>query len=636
MPTPDLKDFRAQLETNPDTERPTAQAPARGTATGQVPMEAAAQVPAQTPAPVTPGPQQLKRSSSTDIDMETEADIDMETEADTDEKVLSHDEKLLIVRAISKASDDPATFKNALDNALPFSMDFRKLQALLHPDKYHGEEKDRAQEAFQKLLSFREKSGGLLPGEADKHTNFYYGNDASRPVEHVEGRLSSYHKDAHERATPHLKVLFYALEKSPRLNPQADLEGLDEKAKAAVAALESINAELRVGNKQMKKDPDLGIIRYSDLFMRWRVFFLQPELIPTQSAANLQWCEKFRYPNEWANFGVSDSPANSSANSQPQAGADIPGNSIQLWNATGGQTRIIAIVPRNTTRSVNPGYTSSGEAIRMIQWLGKISARFVVEDAQGRVRLVSSAAAGGQPALDGATRAKIPSTLHEEKDIRELRDQVRAGGQYGLEWLAVGELNPGKSRLPFIVAGFWHQGPTTPLRQEGVSRSALKKILAPREADRLIAENMIGDPGYSVKEALAILSPIADSPYRPGAPLALPDREQNFYPWSPSMPQQFPPALNAPQVPHFQQLLAPAQFQLLPQYQQPSAPAQFQLPPQFQQSFLPQAQQAFYPQPSFQPTYGQYPGAFAAPPQPLFDFSKQAPATQFPKQEEEL
>jgi hypothetical protein len=34
---------------------------------------------------------------------------------------------------------------------------------------------------------------------------------------------------------------------------------LDERAKAAVAALDSINAELRVGNEQMKKDPGLGI-----------------------------------------------------------------------------------------------------------------------------------------------------------------------------------------------------------------------------------------------------------------------------------------------------------------------------------------------------------------------------------------
>ncbi|KAL2704579.1 hypothetical protein AAEP93_005650 [Penicillium crustosum] len=354
MPTPDLKDFRAQLET-PDTNRPTPQAPAQGTATGHVPVQAAAQAPAQSPAPVTPEPQQRQRPSSADTDMEE------------DEEDLSHNEKLLIIRAISDASDDPTMFKNALDNALPFAVDFRKLQALLHPDKYHGEEKIQAQKAFQKLLSFREKSGGLLPGEADRHTNFYYGNDASRPVEHVEGRLSSYHKDAYERATPHLK---------------ANLEGLDEKAKAAVAALDSINAEMRVGNEQMKKDPDLGTIR--------------------------------------------------------------------------------------------------------------------------------------------------------------------AGGQYGLNWLAVGELEPGKSRLPFIVAGFWHQGPTTPLRAEGVSRSALKKILAPREADRLIAENMIGDPGYSVKEALTILSPVANSHYRSGALLALPDKEQNFYSWFLSMPQQFPPALNAP------------------------------------------------------------------------------------------
>ncbi|KAJ5402746.1 uncharacterized protein N7487_008642 [Penicillium crustosum] len=95
---------------------------------------------------------------------------------------------------------------------------------------------------------------------------------------------------------------------------------------------------------------------------------------------------------------------------------------------------------------------------------------------------------------------------------------------------------------------------------------------------------MIGDPGYSVKEALTILSPVANSHYRSGALLALPDKEQNFYSWFLSMPQQFPPALNAP----------------------------------------------------FQPTYGQYLGAFAAPPQPLFDFSKQAHATQIPQREEEL
>jgi hypothetical protein len=149
MPTPDLKDLRAQLETNPGTERPTPQAPAQGTATGQVPVQAAPQAPAQTPAPVTPGPQQHQRSSFTDTDME-------ENEED-----LSHNEKLLIIRAISDASDDPTTFKNALDNALPFAMDFRKLQALLHPDKYHGEEKIQAQKAFQSMCTVTDVVGIL-------------------------------------------------------------------------------------------------------------------------------------------------------------------------------------------------------------------------------------------------------------------------------------------------------------------------------------------------------------------------------------------------------------------------------------------------------------------------------------------
>lgn len=144
MPTPDLKDFRAQLETNPDTERPIPQVPAQGTAT-----QADAQAPAQSPAPVTPGPQQHQRSSPTDTNMQ-------ESEED-----LSHNEKLLIIRAISDVSDDPATFKNALDNALPFAMDFRKLQALLHPDKYHGEEKIQAQKAFQSMCTVTDVVGIL-------------------------------------------------------------------------------------------------------------------------------------------------------------------------------------------------------------------------------------------------------------------------------------------------------------------------------------------------------------------------------------------------------------------------------------------------------------------------------------------
>lgn len=147
MPTPDLKDFRAQLKMHPDTERLTPQAPAQGTATGQVPVQAVAQAPAQTTATVTPDPQMHQRSSSTDTDMEGDGED------------ISHSEKLHIIRVISDASDDLTTFKNALDKSLPFAVDFRKLQALLHPDKYHGEEKIQAEKAFQSMCTVTDVIG---------------------------------------------------------------------------------------------------------------------------------------------------------------------------------------------------------------------------------------------------------------------------------------------------------------------------------------------------------------------------------------------------------------------------------------------------------------------------------------------
>lgn len=52
--------------------------------------------------------------------------------------------------------------------------------------------------------------------------------------------------------------------------------------------------------------------------------------------------------------------------------------------------------------------------------------------------LRSSAAAGGQPALEGAKIAGIPGTLQKDEEIRNLRQRVRSGGQYGLNWVAVG------------------------------------------------------------------------------------------------------------------------------------------------------------------------------------------------------
>jgi hypothetical protein len=453
-----------------------------------------------------------------------------------------------------------------------------------------------------------------MPGEADRHTNFYHGN-ANRLQEHVEGQLSPSHKKTHQLASQHLRVLFSALAKNPRLNPYEEGE-LGKDAQAAVDQLNSMNARMKEDNEKQKKEPELGKIRYDDLFGLWRPMFLQPELKASQTTAILDWCRKFGYPAEWAVFDTQPS----STDPGRRGAGDKSGNSIQLWNATGGK-RTIAIVPRRTTRSIKPGYTSSGEKIQMIQHLGLYSARFVVEDTEGRVGLRSSAAAGGQPALDGAKMVRTPTTMQKDEEIVQLRKTVRQGGQYGLNWVAVGEWDPTRKALPFIVVGFWHQGTQGSLQEAGLSRAALKKILAPREAERLIAESMTSDPDLSLKEALYLICPDA----KPVTPLALPSSNMG-YPWF----QQLPSAMNAPQALPIQQPPEGSQFNFPPQYQ-------FPFPPQALQAFA-QAQQLPYQQLGLQPTGVQAPGSFNAPPQPLFNFPKYSPAmaNQVAGPEEEL
>jgi hypothetical protein len=403
--------------------------------------------------------------------------------------------------------------------------------------------------------------------------------------------------------------------------------------------IDAINTKIRNDNKLGNKDFDLGIVRADKFLTMWGPLF-RPEgemLKPTQMMALQEFCRQFHYPNGWANLPPSGQnyltkPTDQfQPESTAQASTSVSQNSIQLRNASaGGQIRAISIRPRTTARSIKPGFTSSGERITMIQLLGLSSARFVVEDAQGGIRLVSSAASGGSPALEGAMKAKIQETLRKEEDIRVLRDRVRAGGTYGLKFVAVGEWDARKDRLPFIVVGFYHEGDNAPLREEGLSRSALRKILAPREADRLIAENMVSNPSIPLKDALRMLSPAQPESLPMQQPyLGLPDREQNSYPWLASVPYQM--LQTAPsQHPAFAQ-----HFQPSPAAQQPF-PSQFQQQPAFAQQFQPSHTQHPFPAqfqqfPShmgFQSPYAQYPQPmpFSAPPQPIMDISKQAPA----------
>ena len=304
----------------------------------------------------------------------------------------------------------------------------------------------------------------------------------------------------------------------------------------------------------------------------------------------------------------------SQASAPPQHLTDSP-NNLQLYNASaGGQIRTISVRPRTIVRSVKPGYTSSGEKIVMIQPMGTSYARFVVEDGQG-MRLVSSTAAGGNAALYGAQSVGIPETVRRETEIENLRDRVRGGGTYGLKFVALGEWDPRKERLPFIVVGFYHQSPSLPEVEVGISRSALRKVLAPREADRLIAESMVGDPNISLKEALLALSPAKQGePFTQNPPLGLPASQQNPFPWPnmPQMPQQNP----FQQIPAFSQKLQP--------------------PPSFPTTFF---NQQFPSHMAFQSPYAQYPqqNPFIAPYQPVIDPYKQGHAfeSSIPQPEEE-
>ncbi|KAJ5602067.1 hypothetical protein N7510_011601 [Penicillium lagena] len=272
------------------------------------------------------------------------------------------------------------------------------------------------------------------------------------------------------------------------------------------------------------------------------------------------------------------------------ATAASPGNRITLQSVS-GQKRVIALKPRKTHRAVQPGFTSSGEKILFIQSLGlNGNARFVVTDAEGNVRLVSASSAGGQPALDGAKRTGVPYTLQDPAKILELRDLVRCGGVYGLEFVAIGEWDMTNTRLPFIVVLFYHENEKG-RREEAISRSSLTKILAKREAEKLVAESIVGDPEMSLKEAL--MSQVA------------PKKQEDL-------------SNNVPPLLPYGQQSQPWWFQTTPQHH--GSHAVFNAGP-LQQPYSNQFQQ-FVPQQFQQPSIHQFqPGPFAMPPQPVLDSS---------------
>jgi hypothetical protein len=458
-----------------------------------------------------------------------------------------------------------------------------------------------------------------------------------------------------EEATPYLVELCQGLEANP--------DGKSSDWPIAVEGIDNINGRIQNDNIKLKKDPKLGQVDYEKFCALWRAMFKMPESYRSaQMGAIREMCKQSDYPSGWANCppssenyfsrgGAPETPGRQEASGQPRDTGfpQIPGQSqptgqtqpignpqatrqsilpqhlsetpkdLKIYNASaGGQIRTVSVRPRIIARTIRPGYTASGEKIVMIQPLGLSNARFVIEDAQG-LRLVSSSAAGGNAALYAAQSVGIQKTVRDEEKLLKLRERVQSGGTYGLKFVALGEWDPRKGRLPFIVVGFYHQSPSMPEAEVGLSRTALKKVLASREADRLIAESMVGDPNTPLKEALLALSPVKHGesftqnlpPGLPAGkqntPLGLPASQQNPFLW-PNMPQM-------PQQNSFQQ---------------------FQPPPSFPTTFFNQQLPSHM---AFQSPYAQYPqqNPFIAPYQPVLDPYKQGHAYEpsIPRPEEE-
>ena len=380
----------------------------------------------------------------------------------------------------------------------------------------------------------------------------------------MEDALSDYHKNSHQEATNLLKDLYIGIQNYPNSNTAAQdtyaATGCPGDVKLPAIALDEINEWIKKENVSRNKDPELGIIRYQQMLGLWRASIAQPAIKHLQTEALISFCQQFGYPEGWAKIGMASRPAQAQA--QPTQAESTQAQSAQAQSTqilsqgqptsvigsqyaggralgdanlaqtssqgqgmgmvgpqlnhryAGGRVRTIALIPRQITRSINPGYTSTGERILMIQLLGPMSgARFVVEDASGKVRLVSSASAGGKLVLEGATATGVPYTTSKEQDILNIREAMRAqfGITYGLKWVAVGEVDVNRRRSPYVIVGFYfgRLDETSPQQEFGVSRSALKRILTPTEADRLISEAITYDPNLALQDAISSMTCLA-------------------------------------------------------------------------------------------------------------------------------
>ncbi|KAJ5986557.1 hypothetical protein N7451_010922 [Penicillium sp. IBT 35674x] len=557
----------ALLPPAPSVEEAPALPPAQqASAAQQASISAAAQhAPALPPAQQASIPaaaQQSPVSEDSDSDEEEEEEID-----------LSYEEKLSLLRVVADSNPMiPAEFQARLESNLPKPLQFRKLQCLFHPDKtrFGVELKEETARAATNLNGWRDKLGG-------NRDNFWFGRGITA---YEEGDLSERHKEAHQKATPYLKVFFDAMTQNVRLEPSD--KDMDAQTKAAVEEIKKLNRKMRKENKEENLKDETGKIRLTSLAGQWRGILMLEDPVTRQKAIEScqESCAMHGWPPEWADLrgyvpqpGANPHPgasSNLSASSQPEASSNLSANpppgarhpgassnisadpqptgldpqpaigdvweplprlSQRLWNVTGNQIRTVSIPRRQIYRFVKPGYTSSGERILAVQELGRFGARFVVENPQGETRFVSCSSAGGQTALKGAKDVKVPSFLQDQEDLRIIRDKVRAGGFYGLNFVAVAESDASSNRLPFIGVGFWHTEDERNLGRTDVaiSRSALKDILSASEAEKLIAEFMTNEPAMtSVREALQFMGVMPPTPFMlpwKKAPLSLPQPE---------------------------------------------------------------------------------------------------------------
>lgn len=106
--------------------------------------------------------------------------------------------------------------------------------------------------------------------KVDKKNCFHFRNNSNRPQAYVEGELSSYHHEAHKKATRYLKILY----KEVKLNPSPKPDNpLSEKMEDGISKLDKLNKGIREDNKKNNEDTDLGIIRYQDFLGKWRPLF---------------------------------------------------------------------------------------------------------------------------------------------------------------------------------------------------------------------------------------------------------------------------------------------------------------------------------------------------------------------------